>query len=267
MNAFDDIPNIIGVVKEILRSLVLPLGDGKVASLVEAASYQHSQTHREAFRLMSPYWNCLSTDLLQLVAEASGCILAATKLSEFVQVRSSKDHSVLCCSRASFKPQRGDVEASISPGHKSVHTGPLEALRSLHPAVFARLPEHKAVASRNTVRITAEVNKPQLSLSDYEAVTAAVSTVFQLPRQALVFAGCSVSPIVLCWLVSADIIPYIKPTNVGLGGHRLLAEHNISGIAVGDVISYKCPSIKVNVRQHVLTYIDVVVRYMGTLFK
>ena len=253
INAFDDIPNIIGVVKEILRSLVLPLGDGKVASLVETASYQHAQTHREVFRLMSPYWNCLSTDLLQLLTEASGCNLAAMKLSEFVQARYSKGHSVLCCSQGSSKPQGDDVDASISPRHRSVHTGPLAALQSLHPAVFARLPEHKVVASRNTIRITAEVNKPLLSLSDYEAVTAAVSACFILPQQVLVYAGCSVSPIVLCWLVSADVLPYIKVANVGLSGHRLLAEQRISGIAVGDVISYKCPSIKVNIRQHVLT--------------
>ena len=244
MNAFDDIPNILEVVREILSSLVLPLGDGKVASLVDAASYQHAQTHREVFRLMSPYWNCLSTDLLQLLTEASGCNIAAMKLSEFVQARSSKGHLMPCHSSES---QGDDIPlgASISPGHRSVHTGPLAALQSLHPAVFARLPEHKVVASRNTIRITAEVNKPLLSLSDYEALTAAVSVMFKLPRQALVYAGCSVSPTVLCWLVSADVLPYIKSVDVGLGGHRLQAEQNISGIAVGDVISYKCPGIKV----------------------
>ena len=245
MNAIDDIPNILGVVKEILRSLVLPFGDGKVASLVEAASYQHAQTHREVFRLMSPYWNCLSTNLLQVLTEASGCNVAAMKLSEFIQARSSKGHSVLCCSEGSSKPQGDDMDASISRGHRSVHTGPLAPLQSLHPAGFARLPEHKAVASRNTARITGEVNKPLLSLSDYEAVTTAVSAAFKLPQQALFYAGCSVSPIVLCWLVSADVLPYIKLVSVGLGGHRLLAEQNISGIAVGDVISYKCPDIKV----------------------
>ena len=254
MSAFDDLPNILRIVKGILRSLVLPLGDGKVACLVEAASYQHAQTHREVFRLTSPYWNYLSTDLIQLLTEASGSNLAATKLSEFVQARSSKGQSVLCCSQDSSKPQRDDVDASISPGHRLVHTGPLEALQSLHPAVFARLPEHKAVTSRNTVRITAEVNKPLLSLSDYQALTAAVSAVFNLPQQALVYAGCSVSPIVLCWLVSADVLPYIKPANVVLSSHRLLTEHNISGIAVGDVISYKCPTMQVIIWKHVWTW-------------
>ena len=152
---------------------------------------------------------------------------------------------MLCCSQGSSKPQGDGVEASISPGHRSVHTGPLEALQSLHPAVFARMPECKVVSSRNTIRITAEVNKPLLSLSDYEALTAVVSVIFKLPRQAVVYSGCSVSPIVLCWLVSADVLPYIKLVDVGLGGHRLLAEQRVSDIVAGDVISYKCPSIKV----------------------
>ena len=251
MSAFDDIPNIIGVVKEFLRSLVLPLGGGKIASLVEVASYQHAQTHREVFRLMSPYWNCLSTHLLQLLTEASGCNLAAMKLSDFIHARSSKGHLAVCLSS---KSQGDDIPlgASISPGHRSVHTGPLEALQSLHPAVFARLSEHKAVAFRNTIRITAEVNKAQISLSDYEALTTAVSACFMLPQQALVYAGCSVSPIVLCWLVSADVLPYIKSVTFGLSAYRFLAEQSISGIAVGDVVSNKCPGIKVINRQHVL---------------
>ena len=249
MTAFDNIPKILGVVKGILCSLVLPLGDGKVAALVEVATYKHAKTHREVFRLMSPYWNCLSTDLLQLLTEASGSNIAAMKLSEFIQARSSKGHSVLCCSQASSKSQRDNEVDSISPGHRSVHTGPLVALQSLHPAVFAHLPEHKAVASRNSPRITAEVNKPLLSLSDYEALTAAVGVFFDLPQQALVYAGCSVSPIVLCWLVSADVLPYIKEANFGLSSHRLLVEQSISGIAVGDVISYKCPTIKVITKQ------------------
>lgn len=100
-------------------------------------------------------------------------------------------------------------DALISPGHKSIHSGPLEALQSLHPAVFAHLdlPEHKIVTSRNTVQITAEVNKPLLSLSHYEALTTAVSAAFLLPQQALVHAGCSMTSTVLCWLVSADVMP------------------------------------------------------------
>jgi len=142
MNAFDDIPYILEVLKETLRSLVLPLGDRKVTSLVQATSYQHAQTHREVFQLISSYWNCLSTDLLGILTEASGSYLAAMRLSQFIQARGSMGHLVLCSSSKSLRDEVAS-DASISPGHKSIHSGPLEALQSLCPAVFACLPEHK----------------------------------------------------------------------------------------------------------------------------
>ena len=243
MDLLDQFPNALAKLKQVLASLVLPLGEGKVAPLVDPLAYENTQTVRELFRLMAPYWNPLSTDLLGLLLEASGCNQAASKVAEFVETRASNGHLVLCIRQL---PALAGGENDLDVADlETVHNAPLSELQSLHPAVFAGLPEHKVTSTRTTVRISVEVNKPLLCIADYEEITTALSGFFLLPKAALVYTGCSKAPLVLCWLVPHELVAYIRSTRVGgLSGHRLLAESNVTGVAVGDR-TYKCPTIKV----------------------
>ena len=129
-------PNALTQLKQCLASLVLPLGDGKVAPLVNPASYVAAKTIPELFTMMAPYWNCLSTKLLSLLLKASGCQPAATNVAEFEDARTSYGSLVLCMHRAS----RGEL--------RSVHTSPLGQLQSLHRSVFTHLPECMDISGR-----------------------------------------------------------------------------------------------------------------------
>jgi len=223
-------PNALTQLKQCLASLVLPLGDGKVAPLVNPASYAAAKTIPELFTMMAPHWNCLSTKLFSLLLKASGCQPAATNLAEFEDARTSYGSLVLCRHRAS----RGEL--------RSVHTSPLGQLQSLHRPVFAHLPDF---TGRNTICISAEVDKPVLGVSGCEEVTTALCGFFKLPDIALVFAGCSDSPLAICWLVSADLLPYIKSHAGRRSGARLWAEQRITPLAIGDAELYKCLNPKV----------------------
>ena len=242
MDLLDQFPNALAKLKQVLASLVLPLGEGKVAPLVDPLAYENTQTVRELFRLMAPYWNPLSTDLLGLLLEASGCNQAASKVAELVEARDSKGHLVLCMRQLpTLASSENDLDVADL---ETVHKAPLSELQSFHPAVFARLPEHKITSARTTVRISVEVNKPLLCITDYEEITTALSGFFTVPKAALVYVGCSKAPLVLCWLASHDLVVYIKSTGRGLSGDRLLAESKVTRVAVGDQI-YKSPTIKV----------------------
>ena len=242
MDLLDHFPNALVKLKQVLASLVLPVGEGKVAPLVDPLTYENTQTVRELFRLMAPYWNPLSTDLLGLLLEASGCKQAASKVAEFVEARASKGHLVLCIRQLPTLAS-GENDPDLTD-LETVHNAPLSELQSLHPAVFARLPEHKVTSTRTTFRISVEVNKPLLCIADYEEITTALSAFFTIPKAALVYAGCSKAPLVLCWLASHELVACIKLTGRGLSGHRLLVESKVTGVAVGDQI-YKCPTVKV----------------------
>ena len=242
MDLLDKFPNALAKLKQVLASLVLPLGEGKVAPLVDPLAYENAQTVRELFRLMAPYWNPLSTDLLGLLLEASGCNQAASKVAEFVEARASKGHLVLCIRQLPTLPS-GENDLDVAD-LETVHNAPLPELQSLHPAVFARLPEHKVTSTRTTVRISVEVNKPLLCLTDYEEITTAVCGLFTIPKAALVYAGCTKAPLVVCWLTFHDLAAYSKLTSTTLSGERLLVENKVTRIAVGDEL-YKFSTIKV----------------------
>ena len=243
MDLLDHFPNALAKLKQVLASLVLPIGDGKVASLVDPFSYKGAVTVRELFRLMAPYWNPLSTDLLGLLLEASGYNQAASKVAEFVEARESKGHLVLCIHQL---PTLVRAENDLDLAHfETVHNSPLSELQSLHSAVFARLPEHKVTSKRTTVRISVQVNRPLLCITDYEEITTALSGLFQVPKAALVYAGCAKSPLVLCWLASHDLVAYLSSVHVGLSVYRLLVESKVTAVAVGDQI-YKSPTLKVS---------------------
>ena len=195
-------PDALTQLKQSLASLVLPVGDGKVASLVDPSSYETANTIPEFFRLMAPHWNCLSTNLLSLLLEASGCKPAAAKLAEFEEARASSAPLVLCIQTGST------VELS------SVHSLPLE---QLHSSVFTK---SMAAAKGNTARITAEVDKPLLRVSSYEEVITTICSFFRLPKAALVYAGCSENPLTLCWLVSRELLPYMRSHKGGISGEH-----------------------------------------------
>ena len=239
-------PNALVRLKEVLASLVLPISEeGKVVPLVDSLAYKSSQTVRELFQLMAPYWNPLSTDLFGLIMEASGCNQAANKVAEFVEARARKGHLVLCIHQL---PTLASGENDLNMADlETVHNAPLSELQSLHPAVFARLPEHTVTSTRTTVRISVEVNKALLCIADYEEITTALSGFFQMPKAALVYAGCSKAPLVLCWLASHNLVYRIKAIIGGvllMSAHRVLAEYKVTEIAVGDW-TYKFPTLRV----------------------
>ena len=219
-------PNALDRLKQCLGSLVLPLGDGKVASLVDHSAYEAAKTIPTFFKLMSPYWNCLSTNLLSLLIDASGCESSAVKLAEFEEARARSGPLLLCANRAPKNELR------------SVHKSVLRKLQSLYPAVFTN-------TEQNAIRITAAIGKPQLHVSSYEEVTTTICDFFRLPKAAVVCAGCSEKPLALCWLVSRSLLPYMRSHKGGVSGDRLLAEQQITEIAFGDAEFHKCLSLKV----------------------
>ena len=221
-----DCPNALEQLKQCLGSLVLPLGDGKFVPLVDHSAYEAAKTIPEFFDLMSPYWNCLSTNLLSLLIDASGCKSAAVKLAEFKKARARSGPLLLCANRGPKNELR------------SVHKSVLRKLQSLYPAVFTS-------TEQNAIRITAAIGKPQLHVSSYEEVTTAICGFFRLPKAAVVCAGCSERPLALCWLVSRGLLPYMRSHKGGVSGDRLLAEQQITEIAFGDTKFHKCLSLKV----------------------
>ena len=250
-DSFDKHSDFLDVLKQRLKQLVLPVGEGEVVSLIDPDIYRDAGLVRELVRLLSPLFNCLSTDLVQYLCEESQCSLGLDAVEKFSHVREQHSECILCIQRDD-KSEMNDLDTAsisvpLSPGHFKAHTMAIDTLQFLHPLVFARLDYHKTTASPKTIRLSVEVNRPLLTLHDYDNITDAVSAVFLLPKIAMVYAGCSVSPLVLTWLVPAQLYGYLKSPPFGstASGDRLLAEQGVVSVAIGEDIRIVCLGIKV----------------------
>ena len=63
----------------------------------------------------------------------------------------------------------------------------------------------------------------------------------------MVYAGCTVAPLVLTWLVPFEIMKCIELGRIGstASGDRLLAEQSVVSIAVGENFKHKSLGIQV----------------------
>jgi len=227
----DQFPGALLQLKQVLATLVFPLDEGKVVPLIDPHCYENALTVQELFRILAPHWNPLSPDLLGLLLEASGCSMAVTKFAEFIDTRNSKGHLVLCVRQM---PSLVDF--------RSVHSGPLSKLQSFHHSLFAQLPKYQATASQNTIRISVEVDKQSLHLSDYERITTALSGLFWMPKLSFVFVGCTHS--IISWQTFPEFLPCSWHNVTDISGCRLLSQCRVTRIAIQDRF-YQCPTIKV----------------------
>ena len=255
IDAFDARPGSLNTLKQLLRKLVLPK-NGEVLVLIDHTLLYKTGLVRQLFRLLSPLLNCFSADLIHYLCDKSHC---PNVVEEFLHVREQHSESIVCIRKAdggeiNIDPEAVSLPATHSPGHLTACM-PLDTLQSLHPLVFARLDHHRTTQPPKTFRLSVEVNRPLITLQDYDNITDAVSAVFLLPKMAMVYAGCSVTPLTITWLVPEQLHGYLMIPSVGasgaVSGDRLLAEQGVVSVAVGEDIS-RCLGIQVCITKQVL---------------
>ena len=246
MESFDRLPNSLGHLKQVLGQLTLPLGEGKTLQLVNPSRYEKAITTRELFRQQSVLWNSFSPDLLKILCEDCQCSPAMEAVEQFILFRSKFANSLICQQTQSLDDLTSTSISppSLHPSHLACHTGPIDDLQSLHPSVFQRLDEHKRVDPRKTIRLTVHVDRPHLTLQDFDDITTTVCGYFEIPRAALRYGGCSRDGHVVCWMTSATLLPYVKNVSPRRSSHRLMAEQRMLGVAAGD-LQHRCLRMKV----------------------
>ena len=239
MGSMDATAGATDKAKSCLSTLTLQLRNKEVVPLVDSAAYQEARTIPELMKSMSPYWNNLSTGLLEAVVKSSESSAAASALHDFKSTRESSHHLILVAQAAT---PSGDQKAFHSLHHRSVHS---EQLQSCQPAVFARLAGHQFCASLNVAHISVEIDQAILHLADYDHVTKAVAAFFELPLAALVYCRCSENPLALFWEFSQELVGHVSSVIPSLEQYRELLHYNVTTLSVGDEMKYSCPNMKV----------------------
>ena len=254
IDTFDAHPDSLNTLKELLHQLVLPVKDGEVA-VIDRDVLCNTDLVRQLFRLLSPLLNCFSTDLIYFLCEQTHCL---DLVENFYHVREQHSKSILCTRKEEHTASEAALlPAPTSPSHLKAHMMDLNTLQSLHPLVFTRLDHHRTTQPPKTFRLSVEVNRPLITLQDYGTITDAVSAALALPKMAMVYAGCSVSPFTITWLVPAQLLGYlIEPFASADSGDRLLAEQGVVSMTIGEDVYIVCLGMQVCITCiHVYMYI------------
>ena len=244
MEAFEQLSDSLSRLTQFFSQLVLPMGEGKVVPIVSPSTYENATTTKDVFRSQSSLVNCFSPHLLKMMSEECQCPPAIAAVEEFLQFR-SKFAMSLICRRTKSLPKASTTTTPLHPSHLAYHTGPLSHLQSLHPRAFECLDEHKNREPLEMVRLTVHIDRPHLTLQDYDEITTVVCGYFLIPRVALVYAGCSEDGHVVSWTLSSALLPHFKSVSPGMSSDRLMAEQRIVGVAAGD-LQYHCLKLKVS---------------------
>ena len=177
-----------------------------------------------------------------MISEGCECPAAIQAMKDFAQVR-SRFSSFVISEQIYCLPEDRNRVIHQSSLYK-YHSCPLSELQALYSNVFECIDEHKSTTLPTTIRITAEVDRPFLTLQDYDDITTAVCGYFHIPRVALVYAGCYEDGHVICWTTFAGVLPYLRGVPPSKGSDRLMAEQRIVQIAAGDLY-YRCTNIQV----------------------
>ena len=251
-------PNALEMLKHALASFVLPLGDSKVASIVEPSLYNDAKTVDELISSLSPLINALSLNLLQYCVSSTECGLAIAKITAFNHLRVSNSSLILCSDKWTVPTTPdglNDLNTTATSGAEAAHTASLDQLQSVHPWVFARSPA--TVLSEHCIRISVCVNRNSISLAEYDCLLTVISSLFGLPKCAFTYIGCTEEPLCLSWMVSKELQMYVKNRGGGVSGECMLSEQGVVNLMVGDWLDYQCLTMNVSIIMFIVTVVHV----------
>ena len=244
------LPDGLAIVKRTLATLVLPLKFGGVVQLIPSTLFSGAKCVDEILINLSPLMNPLSFNLLGSLSILSHCTSASESVSQFCRLRDAKGYLVLCSDQwvpPTAADGLNDLDSLATSGAESAHAASFDHLRSFHPQLFAKPQECENLTSViDFVRVSVQLNRKVVSLSDFDEIVTAISGFFLLPKCALVYVGCSNRPLTLCWCVTREMSNYMKQVPVhNMSSELLLSEQGIAHVMIGDWLDYKCLTSKV----------------------
>ena len=236
--------------KVILASLVRPLDDGRIASLVQTPAYKNATSAAELFEVLSPCWNEFDSDLLEITIQASGSEPAIARVKEFLK---TKDPDTPLVARV-------PKDTSSSLVQSSPHKSPLEntALPVEQQAVVTQegnrpylLLPMVPMGSRtrptqlNAVFVLVKTDQEQLTITQMHEIKDAACHNFYIPRESLVYVESLKGSITLVFMMSAELVPHFQTWFLLLYDMRSLYNHHVREITIPDEYSLVLPSAQV----------------------
>ena len=236
-------------------------------ALVNSKEYDNINSVRAFFRLLTPYWNPVDCSLLAALVKASECKAAIRRLQAYLSSTNKVGEDVVLGEEIKDSDillpavTGKDVSVTVPEFQESPPNGSPPSNKSATTASPASAPDHspphsagsgsphhsdppdqppeaditlsQPTALKDSLLITAKVAQDRVTLAEYDRKASLLCGLLRLPRFMLQYEGVEPGSVVIKWITSEGLLPYILSNMVDDGDLQLLLQENIVKVQVG----------------------------------
>ena len=226
-------------------------------TLLQSEQYKDIKSVKDFFSVLTNFWTPVECSLLNILVEATGCKPAIERLRAFLSSRNSKEDMI----RLMQQSQNPSVKSETSiPASTVTTSSPMngaptqleeEKINSPSsicssdqvepPASNSEKYDQKSIAistqpqshQPDSLSVHATVAQNSLTLAEYERKTNILCGALKIPRYFLKLVGIDPGSVIIKWVTSKGLLPYLKSRVIHDADLLLLLKENITSIQIG----------------------------------
>ena len=272
------------------EQMVIPMKSATYTALVNSKEYSSINSVQAFFKLLAPYWKPVHCPLLIALVKVTECEPAIQRLQAYLMRRKKEGGKVVlgeeggnvsvslpdttdedapvsspefqephqCGSSPPNKPTTTTISTSHGTNHSPPHS--VECASPHDPDPPGQPP---AIVSQPTsnLPISAKVAQDRVTWAEYDRKTSLLCGVLRIPSFMLQYIGVEPGSVVIKWVTSDGLLPYILSNVMDDGDLQLLLQENIVSIQVGSEYTITVGSVEY---WKVSMYIQLAVQCKGS---
>ena len=267
--------------------MVIPMKSATYTTLVNSKEYSSINSVRAFFKLLAPYWKPVHCPLLIALVNATECEAAIERLEAYLTGRQKVGGKVGLgeegentnvplpnpvtalelqeSSQNGSHPYKESTNTTTSTSNATNLSSPhsVESAASHDPVPPGQPPAivSQPTANMDSLQVSAKVAQDRVTWAEYDRKTSLLCGVLRIPSFMLQYIGFKPGSVVIKWVTSDGLLPYILSNMMDDGDLQLLLQENIVSIQVGSEYTITVGSVEY---WKVSMYIQLAVQCKGS---
>ena len=246
------------------EQMVIPMKSATYTALVNSKEYSSINSVRAFFKLLAPYWKPVHCPLLIALVNATECKAAIERLQAYLTSRQKAGEKVVLGeegenvsvllpdttgenvpvtalefqeSSSHGSPSSDKFTAMTTSTSNATNHSPPHSAESASPHDPDPPGQHPAILSQPTgssdsLQISAKVAQDRVTWAEYDHKTSLLCGVLRIPSFMLQYIGVEPGSVMIKWVTSDGLLPYILSNMMDDGDLQLLLQESVVSIHV-----------------------------------
>ena len=245
--------------------MVIPMKSATFTALVNSKEYNSIKSVRALFKLLAPYWKPVHCPLLIALVNATECKAAIERLQAYLTSRQKAGEKVALGeegenvnmsphdatgenapvtslefqesspngSSVNDKSTSMTTSTSNATNHSPPHSAESASPHDPDPPSIPPTTLSQPTGSSDSLQISAKVAQDRVTWAEYDRKTSLLCGVLRIPPFMLQYIGVEPGSVMIKWVTSDGLLPYILSNMMDDGDLQLLLQENIVRIQIG----------------------------------